>query len=724
MTHYIYAFLNKTRLGQTFPFAMIAIALGVALYTLWLLVGDFDTHAQRVDDLINMNGVLLAVVSVMLLFRYYRIFSQSKNGYGLQHRIIRLFSVLALVPTILITIFALAFFNLGLKSWFSERVSSALHSSRVVANAYLQEHRKTIATDAFSIARIVDAEFPQLDLNQDELEKTLLNQGILRDLTEILLFDTVGRIYGRYGLTAALELEPVSYEDLLRADQGEAVLYSDTELQRVRTLIRLSRNDTYMIIGRFVDPKVIGYIDKTNMALSGYETLEQSSEEIQLSFTFVFILVVLILLIVAIWMGLGIAQTLINPIRELIYATQNIIQGEYEKRVHIHTEYSEVRHLIESFNNMAETVFDTTQGLKQANQDILDRSQFIETLLADIKTGIISTDIHGHILLLNSYGADLLQYSESDVIGLSITDIVPEFDSIIAYVRENKTPYVGDVMYGKGLQKRKYIVRISLEFTPDKILERLMVSFDDITDVERTQKQLVWADVARRMAHEIKNPLTPIQLSAERLKRRYAEVVEHGDEVFSSCTDTIIRQVEEIGRMVDEFNGFARMPVANMIQDNFADTVKSAYLLQKNAHTHVEYELDCPPALMWTHDRHHISQVVNNVMKNALDVLMEKHIKNPKIKVVVKADKTCLYLDIHDNGQGFPDDDRESLFEPYVTNHKNGTGLGLSIVKKIVEDHGGTIALLDSGFLGGAWVHIMLPVIDTSKIHINTIDEG
>ena len=700
---------KRLRFVKYLPIALISISAVFAIYTLWLLGNDIDGQNDTIHQLIIIDAVLLGLIMLMLGMRFYNIFihpRNKQNNSGLQQRMVALFSVFALVPTILITIFALIFFNFGLKTWFSERVSSALHSSRVVANAYLQEHQNTIVTDALSIARGVDSSIQDLTLEQDELEQFLLNQGLLRDLTEVLVFDTVGNIYGRYGLTAVLELEPISYDDLTRANQGEVVVFADSEVQRVRALIRLNNFlNTYMFIGRFLDPKVVGYIDNTDVAITEYESLEQSRDILQVSFTFVFVLVVLMLLTVAIWLGLGIAHTLVQPLRSLMSATQSIKRGKYNLDIQQTTKYAEIQRLIESFNDMSKTIYETTQGLRQANQDILDRSQFIETLLSDIRTGIISLDVNDKVLLINAYGANLLQKNREDCIGKDIGDVVFPLAQIIQSVRHNTKPYMGQISYTQGFENRQYIVRVALEYNAD-VVGRLIVSFDDITDVERTQKKAAWADVARRMAHEIKNPLTPIQLSAERLKRRYAKTVDVNDAVFETCTNTIIRQVEEIGRMVNEFDGFARMPAPKMALDNFTETVKSAYSLQKNAHSHIQYQLDCPQDIIWQHDRHHISQMITNIMKNALNVLMEKQVQSPKILVVARHSDNVVVLSIHDNGDGFPKSDRDSLFDPYVTNHKDGTGLGLSIVKKIVEDHNGTVALLDSPVLGGALVEI------------------
>ncbi len=706
------------RVGRYLPVGLITIAGVFAIYTLWLLGNDIAGQDATINQLIVIDAALLVLIVAMLGNRFYNIFlsrySKARIS-DLQQRMVALFSVLTLVPTILIAIFSLVFFNFGLKSWFSERVSGALYSSRVVAEAYLQEHQNNIVADALAIARSIDGNLKDLTLEKDELEQFLLNQGLLRDLTEVLVFDTVGRVYGRYGLTAALELEPVSYDDLTKAEQGEVVLFADTRLKRVRALIRLNGfNSTYMFIGRFVDPKVIGYIDNTNSAISEYEMLEQSRDKLQVSFTFVFVMVVMMLLTVAVWMGLGIAHTLSQPLRTLISATRDIKQGRYGLDIQQHTEYREIRRLIESFNDMSKTIHDTTQGLRQANQDILDRSKFIETLLSDIKTGIISTDIHGTVLLINGYGADLLKQQIADLVGKSIGDAIPPFAPIIDAVRTQKTPFMGQISYGEGLENRKYIVRIALEYSPDthscQTIDRLMISFDDITDVERTQKQAAWADVARRMAHEIKNPLTPIQLSAERLKRRYGKIMGTNDDIFTTCTDTIIRQVEEIGRMVNEFDDFARMPAPKMALDNVMDAVKSAFSLQKNAHPHIQYTLQGADHIAWVHDYHQISQMITNLMKNALNALVENQVSDPKIVLVVQQSQDGLCMGIHDNGCGFPKQDRHTLFDPYVTNHTHGTGLGLSIVKKIVEDHHGTIVLLDSPLLGGAFVDIKFNV--------------
>ena len=447
MTVRFYTMFRNSFVGRYGSIGLITISVIFSLYTLWLLGNDIDGQDDDISQFIIIDVILLVLIVAMLFYRFYNIFFSKSDNFDLQKRMVALFSVLALVPTVLIAIFALVFFNFGLKTWFSERVSGALYSSRVVAEAYLQEHQNAIVADALAIARSIDDTIADLNLRQDELEQFLLSQGVLRDLTEMLVFDTVGRVYGRYGLTAALELEPLSYSDLTKAEQGEVVLFADRRIKRVRALIRLnSFANTYMFIGRFFDPKVIGYIDNTNATISEYELLEQSRDKLQISFTFVFVLVVLMLLTIAVWMGLGIAHTLSHPIRSLLRATYNIQQGRYGIKIKAKSEYQEIKHLIKSFNNMSQTIHDITQGLQQANRDIEDRSQFIETLLSDIRTGIISTDTDGTILLVNKYGAGLLHQSIAGLVGESIGDMVPEFAPIIETIVTKKIPFVGEVV--------------------------------------------------------------------------------------------------------------------------------------------------------------------------------------------------------------------------------------------------------------------------------------
>ncbi len=691
--------------------SVFILGLLSGLFTLYLLSSDLSSdQSEQIELFIKIDLLLLVLIVFFLIYRISTIFMSSQkkeSGYGLQRKFAYIFGVITVIPALIISFFSIVFFDLGIKSWFSDRVSSALQESKQVATAYLKEHQNTIVGDVQSIARDIDNRYKILDINQKKFEQNLALLGVLKNLTEMLVFDTKGKVYGRYGLTASLEIQPISYEALARAKQGEVVILRHENLRRVRAIAKLNNfQDTYVIVGRFVDPKVIGYIQNTELAISQYETLEKNLSNLKVSFTLVFVLIVLLLLATSVWIGLSLATTLIQPVRKLIDATSDLGKGKLKVKLNPEEGYDEFGELMKSFNNMAENLDKSNKNLKKANSDILENSKFIETLLQGLTTGIVALSPNGKVLLMNYSAEKLLNKSLSDIKNKNFVNVVKEFSHIIFRALDTRKNQQEQVLIGDDLNKKRYLVRVGVEKQGSKIFG-FIVAFEDISEIEKNQKNKAWADVARRVAHEIKNPLTPIQLSAERLKRKYKNKI--SDDVFENCTDTIITQVEEIGKLVDEFNSFARMPSAVMVEANLVETVKKSFTLQKTAHNFIKYTIKSPSKINYVHDIHQIGQLVTNLMKNAFVELSNSIITKPKIFVSLEVIKKSIILRIEDNGRGFPKNDREQLFEPYISNSKEGTGLGLSIVKKIVEDHQGTISLKDSE-LGGAMVEIIFKV--------------
>ncbi|MGB1361298.1 MAG: ATP-binding protein [Alphaproteobacteria bacterium] len=689
------------------------IILGIisGFITLYLLSSDIDGNKSGlVEFFVQLDMFFLAIIVLFLFYRISRLALSSyrgESGSGLQRRFAFLFSLITLLPAIVIAVFSIVFFDLGMKTWFSDRVSSALQESRKVATAYLKEHQNTIIGDVQTIARDIDSRYQNFEMHEKELEQNLAMLGVLTNLTEILVFDTMGRVYGRYGLTASLEMEPISFDAIARAKEGKVVVLKQDNSRRVRAIAKLNRfKDTYVIVGRFVDHKVISSIQNTKLAISQYEALELNRSSLKVSFTLVFVLIVLLLLATSIWVGLSLASILTNPVRHLIKATDDVSRGRLKTRVDASIGYDELSELMKSFNKMTSDLDASSKSLKKANRDIIENSQFIETLLQGLSTGIVALSPKGRVLLTNDSANKMLALKE-DYKNKEFVKIFPEFAEVVSRTIKSKRNNQAQIEIGSGIHKKNYLVKVGVEKHNKSVLG-IIVAFEDITELEKAQKNKAWSDVARRVAHEIKNPLTPIQLSAERLTRRYKDKID--DEIFENCTDTIIKQVGEIGRLVDEFNSFARMPVPVMVEANLADTVKKSFSLQKTAHNFIKYKMKSPTNIKYKHDVHQIGQMVTNVMKNAFVELSNANHPNGQILVNLEVGKKDIILRIEDNGKGFPEKGRDKLFEPYITNSDGGTGLGLSIVKKVVEDHKGTITLSDSKALGGAMVEIKFKV--------------
>ena len=693
------------------PNIIIFLAILSSILTILVLSYDVDgLYSHILSLLVSLDVVFLLFITLFLIYRVTTMFLSNrrrKHDSGLQRRLSSLFALLTLAPAVVVTVFSLLFFDLGLKTWFSERVAGALNNSRKVAHAYLLEHRKNIIGDALGLAREFDEQSTLISSSPEEVEKLLVVQGVLRNLTEALVFDLNGKIYGRYGLTGVLEMEPLNKDDVNRAKEGEVVIFTNEQSQRVRALVKLnSLEGAYMIIGRFVDPKVIGHIQSADKAVDQYLFLEKNRDNLQFSFTLIFLIVVMLLLATAIWLGLATALTITRPITMLIDATDKFGKERQHKQLDADFGYDEIGKLMTSFNNMTSQLDNTSNELNAAYSKLEKRSDFIETLLEGLSTGVIALDEKGKVLFMNAPAMTLLNVKEKDLVSKELMLVVAEFHDILSLAIKTKIVQEKQISYGSSTMVKKFFVRVGLE-KKGRVVKGYVVSFDDVGALETAQKNSAWADIARRIAHEIKNPLTPIQLSAERLNRKYNKTLNERDEkIFKSCTDTIVRQVEEIGRLIDEFSSFGRMPKATIEEGNIVQCVKQSYTLQRTEHGHIKYKINAPENIIWHFDNHQIGQMITNLMKNSFIAMESSKVQKPIIHITLKKDKKDLVILVEDNGDGFPVDGRKNLLEPYVSFSNEGTGLGLSIVKKIVEDHGGRITLMDSD-MGGARVEII-----------------
>ena len=694
------------------PNVIIFLALLSSMLTIVVLNYDINgSYSHILSVLVRLDIVFLLFITCFLIYRVLAMFISNwrlEYGNGLQRRLSSLFALLTLAPTVVVTAFSLLFFDLGLKTWFSERVAGALNDSQNIARAYLLEHRKNIIGDALGLAREFDEQSTLIASSTGEIEKLLVVQGVLRNLTEALVFDLNGNIYGRYGLTGVLEMEPLNKDDVNRAKEGEVVIFTNEQSQRVRALVKLNAFEgVYILIGRFVDPKVIGHIQSADKAVDEYLSLEKNRDSLQFSFTLIFLIVVMLLLATAIWLGLATASTITRPISMLIDATDKFAKGRQHKQLDADLGYDEISKLMTSFNTMTSQLENTSNELNTAYSNLEKRSDFIETLLEGLSTGVIALDEKGKVLFMNAPATVLLNVKEKHLVSKELMLVVTEFYDILSLAIKTKKVQEKQITYGSETMVKKFFVRVGLE-KKGRVVKGYVVSFDDVGALEVAQKNSAWADVARRIAHEIKNPLTPIQLSAERLNRKYNNTLNESDKIiFNSCTDTIVRQVEEIGRLVDEFSSFGRMPKATMLEGNIVQYVKQSYTLQRTEHDHIKYKITAPENIIWHFDNHQIGQMITNLMKNSFIALESCKVQKPKIYVTLKRNKKNLIILVEDNGIGFPVEGRKNLLEPYIGFAKDGTGLGLSIVKKIVEDHGGDITLMDSD-MGGACVQIIL----------------
>ncbi|MGE0109505.1 MAG: ATP-binding protein [Bdellovibrionales bacterium] len=701
--------------------ALGALVCGIATYVVLTRAPFFGNDPTAVTVLLGLDLAFLLMLGSLVARHIYRLFSRRQEkqaGSRLHVRIVSVFTMLAAAPAVLVAMFAAIFFYFGVEAWFSERVKTALDESQLVAQAYLKEHQQVLRADALSMANDLNRQAVRLSEDPMRLAQIVSAQAYLRSLTEVIVFDGSGKILARSGLTFALSFEPITDEMRDRARNGDVVLLiSDTD-DRVRALLRLDNFvDTYLFVGRLVEPKVLSHMEATERAVRDYQNLKEHSSSIRVMISLIFAVVALLLLLTAVWLGLGFASTLVRPITALIVATKRIRGGDLTARVKEEDEDSgadqdELSHLGRAFNRMADQIEAQRSELVEANRQLDLRRQFTEAVLAGVSAGVIGLDPDFKINMMNVQAGSFFQLTNTEALtGHPLHVLAPEIYALIKEMPRGSWLKGGEVeLHQAGKPTKTLFVRLSAEMQGETV-RGYIITFDDVSELVAAQRKAAWADVARRIAHEIKNPLTPIQLSAERLRRKYKDEIESDKEVFEACTNTIIRHVEDIGRMVDEFSSFARMPASVIRRHNLCYVCRQTFLLQSTSRTDIDYELELPlESFLADCDERQIAQALTNLLKNAAEAIDGREDQSVRgcIKLTLTEEEGRVVLAVSDNGKGLPKEARERLTEPYMTTRSKGTGLGLAIVKKVMEDHKGAVLLRDNE-RGGAVVSLIWP---------------
>ena len=714
-------------LGKTVTLVLAAVALALGVGTFAVLSGGvrLQYRPNVVYAAVLANLVVLLLLGALLSGRITRVWVDRRRGSAgsrLHVRLVVLFSVVAVTPTILVAVFATAFFNLGIQAWFNDRVRTALNEGLEASRGYLEEHRNNIRTDALGMANDLSRAGEFLVNDPFVFGQILQTQTVLRGLTEAVIYEPITKqVIAGVGPMSGLGVEPAPDEATALARTGEVVVLGSADENRVRAVVQLNSTPSLMLmIERPVDPAILDHMSRTEAALAEYRHLDENRSGLQVTFALIFALVALLVLSAAVLIGLVLANQIARPIGKLILAAERVRAGDLEVRVPETSGEDEVAGLSRAFNRMTGQLAAQRTELMQAYGQIDERRRFTETVLAGVSAGVIGLDREGRIELPNAAASALLDMDLAAATGHRLREVAPEFADLLDEVVANpERARTGEIAIGPHQRRRNLLVRIGAESRGAGVGESLggyVVTFDDITALQSAQRKAAWSDVARRIAHEIKNPLTPIQLSAERLKRRFTREITSDPEMFVQCADTIVRHVGDIGRMVDEFSAFARMPQPVMKAEDVGRIVRETLVLQRSARPEIEWTTAIPErGPMADCDRRLLGQAVTNLLQNAADAvaMRPRGAGEPVGRIVVRVavEAGLVAIEVRDDGVGLPSADRDRLTEPYVTHKVKGTGLGLAIVKKIMEDHGGRVELDDRADGPGAVVMLLLPLL-------------
>ncbi|MEQ1900461.1 MAG: PAS domain-containing sensor histidine kinase [Devosia sp.] len=651
-----------------------------------------------VNGFLVLLVIALVVTEAMLLLQS-RILNQA--GSGLQVRMVTMFAIAAAVPAIIVAIVATISLNQGLDQWFSARTKTMVESSRLVANSYMQEHAQVLRDDIIWVAGELEQARNTFGTDREQYQRIFTALAVTRSLPYASLVSTDGDTLMRAQINAN-GVAPQLPEGLgPQVAEGQPALISPGDTNLVGAAVKLrGYDDVLLFVARPVNPEVLEFMRLTDDNVTEYRQYASNRLVFQITFTIMYLGLALVLLLAALWVGIALANRFVDPIRNLMIASSRVSDGDLDVQVPVQAGRGDLRDLSSRFNTMTQQLKSQRVALVAASETNEKRRQFTEAVVEGVSAGIIGLDPFGAITLVNARAAEMVGRDELSAVGQPIGQVIPALEQIVERAKSSRRGQIRDqIEIGSGPDYRTYQVQLTREGSMTES-KGFVITLDDITDLLSAQRTGAWADVARRIAHEIKNPLTPIQLSAERLRRRYASKLADDFEVFDKCINTIVRQVGDIGRMVDEFSSFARMPEATLARSDLSDTVRNAVFLESVRLPEIHIEVDMPeaPVAAWF-DQRLISQVLTNLIKNAVEAIEGaglEAIKQPMIKVELKLEGDKVRISISDNGRGWPKENRQRLLEPYVTTREKGTGLGLAIVARIIEQHGGSVDLIDA----------------------------
>jgi len=708
------------------PVSVIS-ALVTAAISFVILIGLTPIRPdQKITILLTViNGCFILLLIGLIGREIVRIALARRRGKAasrLHVRIVTLFSIVAAVPAIVVAVVAAVTLNLGLDRWFELRTKTIVNSSINLANSYIEENARNLQGTTLSMAFDLDSAHVLFNLDRTGFQRLMTQQALGRGLIEASLLKPDGSVIVKADTPTDKSLPPPPDGALQTASDGKPVLIPPATRNLVGAIVKMHEiPDAYLYTIRSVDPAILQTMHLMEANTAEYEGLEANRTNTQIAFAVLYFGLTLVVLLSAIWTGIAVADRLVRPVRLLIGAADDVASGNLDASVPVRASDGDVGSLADTFNKMVSELKGQRNEILAAKDQVDERRRFSEAVLAGVTAGVIGVSHSGQIKIVNRSAEMILGISAHGTLGANLVELLPEIGRVFEAARSSGRPvYREQVMRASKGVNRTLNVRIAVEES-SSAESSYVITLDDITDLVEAQRSSAWADVARRIAHEIKNPLTPIQLSAERIRRRYGKVIIEDREVFDQCTDTIIRQVGDIGRMVDEFSSFARMPKPDIRVMDLREPLREASFLVEVSRHDIRFERDIPQTpLMGNFDSRLLGQAFGNVIKNAAEAIAGSIENVERGHILIRArtgEGGTIVVDIMDNGKGLPKHDRQRLLEPYMTTREKGTGLGLAIVKKIVEEHAGHLELQDApdDFHGGrgAMIRMIFPAAAT-----------
>jgi two-component system nitrogen regulation sensor histidine kinase NtrY len=710
---------SRYGLGAGYTFAALMTGVAVWMASSAPVTGPVGPASRTILIILGLNLILIGALAALAAWRVFQLVAARGRDAGarLHLRFVALFATAAVTPAIIVALVFGVLVTQGVDSWFSTRVGTVVENSATVARSYFRSQVNSLHDDLWTMANDVNRAAPAFKQSPVEFSRFLEVQASYRNFPAVYLIDHDGRILAHAEVVSPPPFLAPPASTLADADKGDMPVREFDDTDQIRAVLRLKAfDDAYLYAVRPVEKGILAHLRETEGSLSAYRDTAANRGRIKAAFELSYLETALLVLIGAVWVGMAAASSISAPVARLVQAADRVAGGDLTARVSVSASGpEEIADLARSFNRMTGDLQTQQAALRAAGEDAETRRQFLDTVLSGVSAGVIGLDKDGRIEVANRQAQALLGLTETAARGRLLSQAAPELADVAAEAARSGGETEVEIDVTRGGEARRLRVRASGHADGGPVL-----TFDDITRLVAAQRNAAWKDVARRIAHEIKNPLTPIQLSAERLRRRFRKDVQSDLETFDRCTDTIIRQVGDIGRMVDEFSSFARMPAPKFAEADATEMLRRAVFAQRVVDADTDVDLAEPaPEVSVVCDARMIGQALANVLKNAGEAIVARRLAEPGLRGTIRArlvaDEAQLRIEVEDNGVGLPTKNRDRLTEPYVTTREKGTGLGLAIVKRIMEDHGGELVLTDAAEAPGARAILRLPVLKAAR---------